>query len=151
MYLGRLISMDNGLRAEIMKRRRWMAMESIKEAAQLASDKKIRAELFDSRYTLVLPAFCYASDMWTENRTSELVLVSAQRAVERTMLKINLAMQRSLNLRSADIRSMTGIRNTEAGMLANTGSKPLKIVKNSGKRVFAAEDHQPTTSVQVSK
>uniref|UniRef100_A0A7I4YJ24 TAXi_C domain-containing protein n=1 Tax=Haemonchus contortus TaxID=6289 RepID=A0A7I4YJ24_HAECO len=37
------------------------------------------------------------------------------------------------------------------GMLANTGSKPLKIVKNGTKRVFAAEHYQPTTSVQISK
>ncbi|XGW15440.1 hypothetical protein V3C99_001145 [Haemonchus contortus] len=42
VYLGRLISMDNNLRAEIMRRRRcaWAAIGNIKEAAHLVSDKK---------------------------------------------------------------------------------------------------------------
>ncbi|XGW20478.1 hypothetical protein V3C99_003905 [Haemonchus contortus] len=112
VYLGRLISMDNNLRAEIMRRRRcaWAAIGNIKEAAHLVSDKKVRADLFDST---VLPALCYASETWAENRASTLMLVRAQRALERTLLKINRAKQRSLNLRSADMRSMSGIRDAE--------------------------------------
>ncbi|XGW33758.1 hypothetical protein V3C99_017869 [Haemonchus contortus] len=94
VYLGRLISMDNNLRAEIMRRRRcaWAAIGNIKEAAHLVSDKKVRADLFDST---VLPVLCYASETWAENKTSTLMLVRAQRALERTLLKINRAKQRS--------------------------------------------------------
>nr|CDJ95062.1 unnamed protein product [Haemonchus contortus] len=112
VYLDRLISMDNDLRAEITRRRRcaWAAIGNIKEAAHLVSDKKARADLFDST---VLPALCYASETWAENKRSTLMLVGAQRALERTLLKINLAKQRSLNLRSADMRSMSGIRDAE--------------------------------------
>ncbi|XGW28116.1 hypothetical protein V3C99_008152 [Haemonchus contortus] len=40
-------------------------------------------------------------------------VVRAQRALERTLLKINRAKQRSLNLRSANMRSMSGIRDAE--------------------------------------
>uniref|UniRef100_A0A7I4YFX0 Endonuclease-reverse transcriptase n=1 Tax=Haemonchus contortus TaxID=6289 RepID=A0A7I4YFX0_HAECO len=99
------------------------------------------------------------------------MLVRAQRALERTLLEINRAKQRSLNLCSVDMRSMSGIRDAEvyawnakkrwAGHVVrrtddretfvNTGPKPLKIIKNGWKRVLAAEDYQPTTSVQVSK
>uniref|UniRef100_A0A7I4YY58 Endonuclease-reverse transcriptase n=1 Tax=Haemonchus contortus TaxID=6289 RepID=A0A7I4YY58_HAECO len=112
VYFGRLISMDNNLRAEIMRRRRcaWAAIGNIREAAHLVSDKKVRADLFDST---VLPALCYASETWAENKTPTLMLARAQRALERTLLKINRAKQRSLNLRSADMRSMSGIRDAE--------------------------------------
>ncbi|XGW01095.1 hypothetical protein V3C99_013783 [Haemonchus contortus] len=112
VYLGRLISMDNNLRAEIMRRRRcaWAVIGNTKEAAHLVSDKKVRADLFDST---VLPALCFASETWAENKTLTLMLVRAQRALERTLLKINRAKQRSLNLCSADMRSMSGIRDAE--------------------------------------
>nr|CDJ86236.1 endonuclease-reverse transcriptase HmRTE-e01 [Haemonchus contortus] len=95
-----------------MRRRRcaWAAIGGIKEAAHLVSDKKVRADLFDST---VLPALCYASETWAENKKSTLMLVRAQRAPERTLLKINRAKQRNLNLRSADMRSMSGIRDAE--------------------------------------
>ncbi|PIO71408.1 hypothetical protein TELCIR_06698 [Teladorsagia circumcincta] len=46
-------------------------MGSIKEAAQLISDKKIRVDLFNS---MVLPALCYASETWAENKTSTMVM-----------------------------------------------------------------------------
>ncbi|XGW14064.1 hypothetical protein V3C99_000397 [Haemonchus contortus] len=112
VYLGRLICIDNNLRAEIMRRRRsaWAAIGNIREAAHLISDKKIRADLFDST---VLPALCYASETWAKTNTSTLMLVRAQRALERTLLEINRAKQRSLNLCSADMRSMSGIRDAE--------------------------------------
>ncbi|KAK6050767.1 hypothetical protein COOONC_11729 [Cooperia oncophora] len=47
VYLGRLISMDNNLREEIMRRKKcaWTAMGRIREAAQLISVRKIRAAL----------------------------------------------------------------------------------------------------------
>ncbi|XGW18240.1 hypothetical protein V3C99_002677 [Haemonchus contortus] len=68
VYLGRLISMDNNLRAEIMRGRRCAraAIGKIKEAPHLVSDKKARVDLFDST---VLPALCYASETWAENKT----------------------------------------------------------------------------------
>ncbi|KAK6061298.1 hypothetical protein COOONC_01036 [Cooperia oncophora] len=104
VYLGRLISMDNNLREEIMRRKKcaWTAMGRIKEAAQLISDRKIRA-LFDST---VLPALRYASETWAENKASTLVLTRAQRTLERTLLNINRREQRCRNLHSIDMRSV---------------------------------------------
>ncbi|XGW11936.1 hypothetical protein V3C99_012978 [Haemonchus contortus] len=65
VYLGRLISMDNNLRAVIMRRRRcvWAALGNIKEAAHLISDKKVRADLSDST---VLPALLRIRDLGVE-------------------------------------------------------------------------------------
>ncbi|KAK6038711.1 hypothetical protein COOONC_23784, partial [Cooperia oncophora] len=84
----------------------WTAMGRIREAAQLISDRKIRAALFDST---VLPALCYASETWAENKASTLMLTRAQRALERTLLNINRREQRCRNLHSTDMRSMSGI------------------------------------------
>ncbi|PIO74242.1 WD domain, G-beta repeat protein [Teladorsagia circumcincta] len=72
VYLGRVISMDNNLRAEIMRRKKcaWSAIGSIKEAAQLITDKKIRADLFNST---VLPALWYASETGGERPKVERV------------------------------------------------------------------------------
>ena len=105
--------MDNNLREEIMRRKKcaWTAMGRIREAAQLISDRKIRAALFDST---VLPALCYASETWAENKASTLMLTRAQRALERTLLNVNRREQRSRNLRSTDMRSMSGIHDAVA-------------------------------------
>ncbi|KAK6036107.1 hypothetical protein COOONC_26388 [Cooperia oncophora] len=143
--------MDNNLREEIMRRKKcaWTAMGRIREAAQLISDRKIRAALFDST---VLPALCYASETWAENKASTLMLTRAQRALERTLLNINRREQRCRNLRSTDMRSMSGIldavvyawnaKKRWAGHVTNTGSKPLKIANNGGKRVLVAEENR---------
>ncbi|PIO59561.1 hypothetical protein TELCIR_18974 [Teladorsagia circumcincta] len=71
VYLGRVVSVDNNSRAEIMRRKKWSAMGSINEAAQLIADKKIRADLSNST---MLPA----SKTWVENKASTMMMARAQ-------------------------------------------------------------------------
>ncbi|PIO73910.1 hypothetical protein TELCIR_04103 [Teladorsagia circumcincta] len=85
----------------------WSAMGTIKEVAQIMSGKKIGADLFNST---VLPAPCDASETWAENNTFTMMMARAQRALERTLLNINSREHISRNLRSTDMRLMSGIR-----------------------------------------
>lgn len=64
IYLGRQINAQNNLMPEIHRRRRaaWAAFNGIKNATDSITDKKIRANLFDS---IVLPALTYVSEAWT--------------------------------------------------------------------------------------
>lgn len=115
VYLGRLVTMDNDLKAEISRRRSaaWAAMSNIKEAAHLVSDKKIRSQLFDST---VLPAMCYGAETWADNKTSATLMTRTQRALERSLLGTNRREQRDRNLRSADLRQQSGIRDAVSYM-----------------------------------
>lgn len=115
IYLGRLISMDNNLKAEISRRRSsaWAALANIREATHLITDKKIRANLFDST---VLPALCYASETWADNKTSATTMTRTQRALERSLLGTNRREQREKNLRSTDLRQQSGIRDVASYM-----------------------------------
>ncbi|VDO42799.1 unnamed protein product [Haemonchus placei] len=135
----------------------WAKMGNIEGAAHLVSDKKIRTDLSDPA---VLPALCYASETLAVGKTSTPTLIRAQRALERTLPNTNRTLQRSLNCRSADMLSRSilvyawnakkrwsgyVVRTDDSEVLANTGPK----LKNRGKCVLAAEDYQPTTSVQL--
>ncbi|EYC31508.1 hypothetical protein Y032_0004g2192 [Ancylostoma ceylanicum] len=61
VYLGRLLNMENDIKAKIARRGRagWAAYNSIKSVLEDTKDQKLRADLFNST---VLPALCYASE-----------------------------------------------------------------------------------------
>lgn len=109
VYLGRMVSMDNDLKPEIGRRRgaAWATMKNIKEAALLINDKKIRAQLFDST---VLPALCYGAETWADNKTINTHINTTQRALERSLLGTNRREQYERQLKSADLRKQSGIR-----------------------------------------
>ena len=109
VYLGRLVTMKNDLKAEICRRRSsaWAAMASIRDAAHLISNEKIRSDLFDST---VLPALCYGCETWAVNKTTNMMLTRTQRALERSLLGTNRRQQWLENIRSVDLRKQSGIR-----------------------------------------
>ncbi|EYB92422.1 hypothetical protein Y032_0194g1438 [Ancylostoma ceylanicum] len=82
VYLGRLLNMENDIKAEIAKRGRagWAAYNSIKNVLEDTKDQKLRADLFNST---VLPTLCYASETWPSTKIAETQLRSTQISIER--------------------------------------------------------------------
>jgi hypothetical protein len=108
IYLGRRLSMDLDLKPEISRRRSaaWAAFSTIRDAARLVKDKDLRANLFDSS---VLPALCYGSETWANNKTSTAAITRTQRGLERALLGHSRRSQWEQGLRSADLRQQSGI------------------------------------------
>ena len=69
VYLGRSMNMENDLREELNRRRRaaCAAFGPLKEATDQLTDPELRAHLFNST---VLPALCYATEIWADTVTT---------------------------------------------------------------------------------
>nr|pir hypothetical protein Y105C5A.f - Caenorhabditis elegans [Caenorhabditis elegans] len=102
IYLGRQINAQNNLMPEIHRRRRaaWAAFNGIKNTTDSITDKKIRANLFNS---IVLPALTYGSEAWTFTKAlSERVRIT-HASLERRLVGITLTQQRERDLHREDI------------------------------------------------
>nr|pir hypothetical protein T02D1.1 - Caenorhabditis elegans [Caenorhabditis elegans] len=109
IYLGRQINAQNNLMPEIHRRRRaaWAAFNGIKNTTDSITDKKIRANRFDS---IVLPALTYGSEAWTFTKAlSERVRIT-HASLERRLVGITLTQQRERDLHREDIRTMSLVR-----------------------------------------
>ena len=80
-----------------------MVFNGIRDVLERRLDKATRAGLFNSS---VLPAMLYGSETWATTKREEQRLVTAQRAMERSMLGISLRE----HIRSEAIRERTGVR-----------------------------------------
>uniref|UniRef100_A0A8C9S512 ribonuclease H n=1 Tax=Scleropages formosus TaxID=113540 RepID=A0A8C9S512_SCLFO len=105
VYLGQEVNMRRDMEKEISRRIRagWKAFNSIKDVLKGKLDKTTRANLFNGT---VLPAMLYGSETWATTKREEQRLVSAQRAMERSMLGISLRE----HIRSETIREKSGVR-----------------------------------------
>ncbi|XGW21982.1 hypothetical protein V3C99_004721, partial [Haemonchus contortus] len=68
VYLGRELNMMNNITPELNRRRRaaWAAFGSIREVTDQVSDPDLKASIFNAS---VLPAMCYATETWPNNKT----------------------------------------------------------------------------------
>lgn len=133
VYLGRQINMTNDLRHEIARRRKaaWCAYGNIKEVTSELTDRKIRANLFD---TTVLPALCYATETWATTVSAEKAIQTTHRALERALLGTNRWLQRATGKTSVQLRKLSQIRDplesTESARLKWAG----KVARQTDKR-----------------
>ncbi|KAK6735433.1 hypothetical protein RB195_018569 [Necator americanus] len=67
----------------------------------------LRAHLFDS---IVLPAFCYAAEMWADAAATSRKLLTTHRVLEKSLLKFKRRTQHLAGLRSSDLRGMSRLR-----------------------------------------
>ncbi|VDP07086.1 unnamed protein product [Heligmosomoides polygyrus] len=67
-YLGRELNIDNDLAPEIARRRRaaWADFSSIREVTDQVKDPGLMASILNAS---VLPAMCYATETWPDNKT----------------------------------------------------------------------------------
>ncbi|KAK6728517.1 hypothetical protein RB195_005886 [Necator americanus] len=88
VYLGRSMNMENDLKEEPNRRMRaaWAAFAAVREATDQLTDQDLRAHLFDST---VLPALCYAAEMWADTAATSRKLLTTHRTLERYLLKFN--------------------------------------------------------------
>ncbi|KAK6748620.1 hypothetical protein RB195_001315 [Necator americanus] len=109
VYLGRSMNMENDLKEELNRRMRaaWAAFAAVREATDQLTDHDLRAHLFDST---VLPALCYAAEMWADTAATSRKLLTTHRALERCLLKFNRRTQHLAGLRSSDLRGMSRLR-----------------------------------------
>ncbi|VDP43822.1 unnamed protein product [Heligmosomoides polygyrus] len=68
VYLGIELNMGDDLAPEIARRRRaaWAAFSSIREVTDQVKDAGLRASIFNAS---VLPAMCYVTETWPDNKT----------------------------------------------------------------------------------
>ncbi|WKX91158.1 hypothetical protein Q1695_009751 [Nippostrongylus brasiliensis] len=118
VYLGRELNMENDLAPEIARRRRaaWTAFSSIREVTDQVKDVGLRASIFNAS---VLPAMCYATETWPDNKAVAKAMQTTHRALERCFLKTSLRQQRQQGIRSSELR--------EKSQLAD----PLQYMKKS--------------------
>ncbi|WKY03659.1 hypothetical protein Q1695_004984 [Nippostrongylus brasiliensis] len=121
VYLGRELNMENNLAPEIARRRRaaWAAFSSIREVTDQVKDAGLRASIFNAS---VLPAMCYATETWPDNKAVAKDMQTTHRALERCFLKTSLRQQRQQGIRSSELR--------EKSQLAD----PLQYMKKSKHR-----------------
>ncbi|VDL83277.1 unnamed protein product [Nippostrongylus brasiliensis] len=88
VYLGRELTMENDLAAEIARRRRaaWALFSSIREV----KGASLRASIFN---TSVLPAMCYATETWPDNKSVTKAMSTTHRAPETCFLETSLRQQ----------------------------------------------------------
>ncbi|KAE9419496.1 hypothetical protein Angca_004325, partial [Angiostrongylus cantonensis] len=85
----------------------WGAFGPLKEATDQLKNPKVRAHLFDST---VLPALCYAAEMWVDTSTTSRILRTTHRAVGRCLLRHNRHSQYLAGMRSSDLRNLLHLR-----------------------------------------
>ncbi|WKX95022.1 hypothetical protein Q1695_011906 [Nippostrongylus brasiliensis] len=103
VYLGRELNMENDLAPEIARRRRaaWAAFSSIREFTDQVNDAGLRASIFNAS---VLPAMCYATETWPDNKAGAKAMQTTHRALERCFMKTSLRQQWKQGIRSSELR-----------------------------------------------
>ncbi|KAK6009478.1 hypothetical protein OSTOST_25586, partial [Ostertagia ostertagi] len=64
---------------EARKRAAWAAFGSIREVTDQVNDPELKASIFNAS---VLPAMCYATETWPNNKTIAKAMQTAHRALE---------------------------------------------------------------------
>ncbi|WKX88927.1 hypothetical protein Q1695_008512 [Nippostrongylus brasiliensis] len=84
--------MENDLAPEIARRRRaaWAAFSSIREVTDQVEDAGLRASIFNAS---ILPAMCYATETWPDNKAVAKAMQTTHRALERCFMKTSLRQQ----------------------------------------------------------
>nr|CDJ86538.1 RNA-directed DNA polymerase (reverse transcriptase) domain containing protein [Haemonchus contortus] len=103
VYLGRELNMVNNIAPELNRRRRaaWAAFGSIREVTDQVSDPDVKASIFRAS---VLPAMCYATKTWHDNKTIAKAITTSHHALDRGFLKISRRQQWQQGLRSSDLK-----------------------------------------------
>ncbi|KAK6741891.1 hypothetical protein RB195_009639 [Necator americanus] len=101
--------MENNLKEELNRRMRaaWAAFAAVREATDQLTDQDLRTHLF---HLTVLPALCYAAEMWADTAATSRKLFTTHRALERCFLKFNGRTQHLAGFRSSDLRGMSRLR-----------------------------------------
>nr|CDJ89054.1 RNA-directed DNA polymerase (reverse transcriptase) domain containing protein [Haemonchus contortus] len=121
VHLGRELNMTNNIAPELNRRRRpaWAAFGSIREVTDQASDPDLKASIFSAS---VLPAMCYATKTWPDNKTIAKAIMTSHHALERSFLKISRRQQWQQGLRSSDLKERSRLKD------------PLQYMANSKHR-----------------
>uniref|UniRef100_A0A7I4YM96 Reverse transcriptase domain-containing protein n=1 Tax=Haemonchus contortus TaxID=6289 RepID=A0A7I4YM96_HAECO len=121
VYLGRELNMTNNIAPELNRRRRaaWAAFGSVREVTDQVSDPDLKASIFSAS---VLPAMCYATETWPDNKTIAKAIMTSHHALERSFLKISRRQQWQLGLRSSDLKERSRLKD------------PLQYMANSKHR-----------------
>ena len=105
IYLGQLITPGNGNEPEIRRRMKigWKAFAKYKDILNSKIPMCLKRKVYDS---CILPSMTYGCETWKINTRTEKILRIAQRAMERSMLKITIRDRKS----SLWIRKQTKIK-----------------------------------------
>ncbi|WKY01333.1 hypothetical protein Q1695_015383 [Nippostrongylus brasiliensis] len=97
--------MENDLAPEIARRRRAApaAFRSIRKVTDQVKDADLRASIFNAS---VLPAMCYATETWPDNKAVAKAMQTTHRALERCFMKTSLRQQWKWKqgIRSSELR-----------------------------------------------
>ncbi|KAK6731940.1 hypothetical protein RB195_008035 [Necator americanus] len=85
----------------------WAASALIREAMDQLTEQYLRANVFDST---VFPALCFATKPWANEVATSRKLLTAHRALERRLLKLNRGTEHLAALRSSDLRAIPHLR-----------------------------------------
>ncbi|XGW34893.1 hypothetical protein V3C99_018721 [Haemonchus contortus] len=86
--LGKELNMTNNITPELDRRRRatWAAFGSIREVTDQVQRPNLKTSIFSAS---VLPAMCYATETWPDNKVIAKAIRISHRALERSFLEIN--------------------------------------------------------------